>query len=99
MALNYWHDYTLGEAIAAELEDHGETLADIQHLVAADYQSKDDALAAVIQGGHSYQLPWFTAWTPKRVLFNGTYDSNTWVASVPRHPCDEVVEPIGDGSY
>ena len=25
-------------------------------------------------------------WTATRVLFCGTYDGSTWVASVPRHP-------------
>lgn len=37
----------------------------------------------------------FTAWTEKRVYFPACYDGSEWVASVPRHPCDEATEHIG----
>lgn len=39
----------------------------------------------------------FTLWTTKRVYFPAYYDGRKWVASVPRNPCDEVTNPIGQG--
>lgn len=37
------------------------------------------------------------AWTPSRVLFVGTYDGSTWVASVPRNPAAGRPDSVGGG--
>lgn len=39
----------------------------------------------------------FTAWSDNFVYFPAMYDGRYWVASVPRNPCDEKVEPVGNG--
>lgn len=44
--------------------------------------------------GHAEGPP-FTLWTKKRVYFPTTYDGAEGVASVPRHPCNEVMYHIG----
>lgn len=39
----------------------------------------------------TWRIPEFTLWTKNRVYFMYLYDgdSSEWIASVPRHPCDE----------
>lgn len=39
----------------------------------------------------------FTIWTEDRVYFPGNYDGSEWVASVPRHPCNEYTDHVGGG--
>ena len=39
----------------------------------------------------------FTVWTERRIYFPAWYDGMGWVASVPRHPCNEATCPVGGG--
>lgn len=36
----------------------------------------------------------FTIWTRTRVYFPTEYDGSEWVSSVPRNPCDEVIQHV-----
>lgn len=71
--------------IGDELNECGETLADIIHCTLTD-----DELNVEFDDG--YGMPEgkpFTAWTNTRVLFPVVYDGAEWVGSAPRNPCDE----------
>jgi hypothetical protein len=82
---------TWRKEITAGMQDHGESWADVEGC------TLDDAALEVAfdagYGGTAGQP--FTLWTAGRVYFPGCYDGAEWVASVPRHPCDEATEHVG----
>lgn len=82
---------TWRQLIEEEMAEHGDSLAD----------------AAWVPHGHGWmdvefdddhgptEGCCFTRWTTDRVYFPAVYDGREWAASVPRNPCDEVVEHVG----
>ena len=90
--------------IAWELEEQGETWEDVESLTwtnrpmsgGRSYEKTGslDEFLDLCDGG--YTEP-FTLWTAKRIYFPACYDSSQWVASVPRHPCDEATDHVGGG--
>ena len=87
---------TLRDDINDHLAAFGESVDDIVHIVASAPRPKD---ALDFDTSTIYGIPAFTAWTPTRVLFPATYDSVSWVESVPRDPCDEVTALVGGGTW
>ncbi len=84
---------TWRELILSEMEDRGETWADVVHCTLYDEildVEFDDGFGAT-EGKP------FTLWTTNRVYFPRCYDGAEGVASVPRNPCNEVTEHIGGG--
>lgn len=79
---------TWRQEIEKEMEKHGEEFSDIER-IAADEGTLDKPFDPSVEGGP------FTIWTTHRVYFPACYDGLEWVASVPRHPCDERTGHVG----
>ena len=87
----YMYTSTWRRKIEHAMKKHGETMADAVHSTASD-EALDEEF------DDNYGLPCgkpFTLWIENRVYFPVTYDGAESVASVPRAPCDEVVEHVG----
>ena len=82
---------TWRKEITAVMQDHGESWADVEGCTLDDaaLDVAFDTLSGRPEGEH------FTLWTRTRVYFPACYDGTEWVASVPRHPCDEATEHVG----
>jgi len=87
---------TWREMIVDEMEEHGETLVDVIGSAVTTKRDADTQYLEELTGcdWESRKKP-FTIWTHNRVYFPACYDGGTWVASVPRNPCDEKTEPVG----
>ena len=82
---------TWREQILVCMCKHGETWADVE----ACTLDTDGLERRFYDGlGSACGTP-FTLWTAQRVYFPATYDGGEWVASVPRHPCDEATDHVG----
>ena len=75
---------TLRESIGDALVDNGESFDDVVRM-AVDPDALD-----VRHDGRP-----FTVWTSNRVYFPGVFEFDAWVASVPRHPCEERAQAVG----
>ena len=85
---------TWRQLIKTELSRNNESFSDIIS------ERSDELNWLDIEFDCSYGLtegPSFTVWTENRVYFPVKYDGSEWCASVPRHPCYEVVKHIGGG--
>jgi len=79
------------EMIVEEMDKRGDAWIDVVALAPADLN-----LDRVFDSGFgSMRGEPFTLWTRKRVYFPVTYDGAEWCGSVPRDPCDEVVDHLG----
>jgi hypothetical protein len=80
---------TWRKQIAAEMAQHpGEELVAVT--------LSDEELDREFDSGYGgSQGDAFTAWSENWVYFPAVYDGAEWVASVPRHPCDEATIHVG----
>lgn len=83
---------TWREMISGEMEERGETWADVESMVGSEHFDTpfDDGY-----GGTEGEP--FTVWTLKRVYFPVCYDGAEWVASVSRHPDGIATAHVGGG--
>lgn len=58
--------------------------------------SEDELLEEFDRGFGYLEGKPFTAWSNKYVYFPVCYDGSEYVAKVPRNPCSEVTEHVGD---
>jgi hypothetical protein len=83
--------WTWRRLLTLAMGKHGEGWADVEGCTLDDtaLDMMFDVDGGSVQGEH------FTLWTRTRVYFPACYDGTEWVASVPRHPCDEATEHVG----
>lgn len=103
-------DRTLRELLEHAMEEHNETVYDIEAIVVGANSwgigpetHEIDSVEELEQwsGNTGYggeNLPGIHVWTADRVYLKATYDGSEWVESVPRHPVDtDDIGSVGGG--
>lgn len=86
--------------ITEEMADHGENWDDVAHVTKGE-PDPEFGLVDFDLEFENFTSPFaaeqkFTIWTAQRVYFPAANDQIVWCASVPRNPCEEAVERVGE---